>query len=494
MQSIAKCLGLPILAIPPPLMTVLKIHDTLSGKSAPVIPSDGQTLRFYCCGPTVYGPAHIGNFRTFISQDVMRRVIELGGTATRHVRNITDVDDKTIRDSQAAGKSLIAFTDFWTAQFHNDCEALNLLPPHIEPRATAHIPHQIAMIQELLDRDHAYQSGDGSLYFRVSSFPQYGRLSHLEERELRPGTAPSANDSDEYSKDSVADFALWKAWKPEDGENKWDSPWGMGRPGWHLECSAMALEYLGEDFDLHSGGVDLIFPHHENEIAQSCCSTHGGFARLWMHAAHLMVDGGKMSKSLGNLYTLDDLKHRGYSAAEVRYTLLSGHYRQPLNFTLHSLDSSRQALIKLARFEAALRAKALLAAPLYKDLLHHGQPGPFEAAWGVLQEDLNVPGTLGKIFGVINSTKVDQLSVEELSATFIGLHFMLAAIGIQLPDLPTTEALEIPGEILELAEQRWNAKQAKDWATADTLRKQLESLGWLIKDRKDGYDIVPVNA
>ncbi|TLD70789.1 cysteine--tRNA ligase [Phragmitibacter flavus] len=470
-------------------MTVLHLHDTLTGKNLPVTPADGSTLRFYCCGPTVYGPAHIGNFRTFINQDVMRRVLELSGTPTTHVRNITDVDDKTIRDSQAAGKTLTDFTDYWTTQFHADCNALNLLAPHVEPRATQHIPHQIAMIQTLMDRDHAYQSPDGSIYFRVSSFPNYGKLSHLDERELRPGTAPSANDSDEYSKDSVADFALWKAWKAEDGDNKWESPWGPGRPGWHLECSAMALEYLGETFDLHGGGVDLIFPHHENEIAQSCCSTNGQFARHWMHAAHLMVDGGKMSKSLGNLYTLADLGHRGFSPAVVRYTLLSGHYRQPLNFTLHSLDSSHEALQKLARFEQSLREVTSLAKPTHFQLIAHQNPGPFASAWSALLADLNVPGAIGQIFGTLNKTKIASLTPEEQHDPFLGFHFILDAIGIELPALATITESDIPAEIQSLAEQRWNAKQSKDWATSDTLRKELESKGWLIKDSKEGYTI-----
>jgi cysteinyl-tRNA synthetase len=336
----------------------LILQDTLSRTERAISPIDGKTLRFYCCGPTVYGPAHIGNFRTFIAQDVFRRVVELSGTPTLHVRNLTDVDDKTIRDSQKAGQTLIDFTESWTRKFHADCTALNALPPHIEPSAIGHIPHQVRMIETLIERGHAYTSADGSVYFRVASYADYGRLSHLEDRELRVGSATTANDSDEYTKDSLADFALWKARKPEDGANFWPSPWGEGRPGWHLECSAMILEYLGEDFDLHSGGVDLIFPHHENEIAQSCCATHGHFAHHWMHVAHLMVDGGKMSKSVGNLYTLADLETRGYTAGEVRYVLISGYYSAPLNFTFHSLDAARQALARLAKHETSLRQKA----------------------------------------------------------------------------------------------------------------------------------------
>ncbi len=461
----------------------LTLHDTLTRSDREVSPLDGKTLRFYCCGPTVYGPAHIGNFRTFVAQDVMRRVVEASGTPTLHVRNITDVDDKTIRDSLKAGQSLIEFTQGWTAKFHADCDALNLLRPHIEPSAVAHIPHQIAMIEKLIANGHAYAAADGSVYFRVSSYKDYGKLSHLEDRELRLGAseAASATDSDEYTKDSLTDFALWKARKSEDGENFWPSPWGEGRPGWHLECSAMILEYLGEDFDLHSGGVDLIFPHHENEIAQSCCSTHGKFAHHWMHVAHLMVDGGKMSKSIGNLYTLEDLAKRGYSAAEVRYVLISGHYSAPLNFTMHSLDSARQALQKLAKADKALdRGSALLPT----------NPGPFAEAWETLLKDLNIPGALGAIFGTLNKLKPAALTSDEAASTRGGLHFMLLALGVTLPPVAEDSTTEVPADIQALAQQRWDAKQAKDWAKADILRKELDAAGWIIKDSKDGFVVL----
>jgi cysteinyl-tRNA synthetase len=416
----------------------------------------------------------------------MRRVVEASGTPTLHVRNITDVDDKTIRDSQKAGQTLTDFTRGWTEKFHADCASLNLLPPQVEPSAVAHIPHQVAMIEKLIAKGHAYAAADGSVYFRVSSYKDYGRLSHLEDRELRLGAseAASATDSDEYTKDSLTDFALWKARKPEDGANYWPSPWGEGRPGWHLECSAMILEYLGEDFDLHSGGVDLIFPHHENEIAQSCCSTHGQFAHHWMHVAHLMVDGGKMSKSLGNLYTLADLQQRGYTAAEVRYVLISGHYRAPLNFTFHSLDSARQALQKLAKADKAL-------ASISPTLQPSSTPGPFQDAWETLLNDLNVPGALGGIFGVLNKLKPAAISVEEAAVARNGLHFMLGALGITLPPVLEEAAADVPADIQALAQQRWDAKQAKDWGTADTLRKELEAAGWLIKDSKEGFSVVP---
>lgn len=466
----------------------LTLHDTLSRSPRAITPLDGKTLRFYCCGPTVYGPAHIGNFRTFVAQDVFRRVIEQGGLATLHVRNLTDVDDKTIRDSQKAGQSLTDFTQYWTEKFHADCAALNLLPPHVEPSAVAHIPHQIRMIETLIERGHAYATPDGSVYFKVASFADYGRLSHLEDRELKLGasSAASTTDSDEYTKDSLADFALWKGKKAEDGPNHWPSPWGEGRPGWHLECSAMSLEYLGEDFDVHGGGVDLIFPHHENEIAQSCCATHGKFARHWFHVTHLMVDGGKMSKSLGNLYTLEDLSARGYTPAEVRYVLISGHYRTPLNFTLHSLDAARQALQKLAKFDKALSEISGRVGEVTGSA-----PGLFANAWETLNEDLNVPGALGDIFGAINKTKPSTLSKDEAAATLEGFHFLLRALGLQLPVLVDESATEVPADIADLAEKRWRAKQSKDWAAADVLRKELDAAGWIIKDSKDSYQVLP---
>lgn len=473
----------------------LTLHDTLSRTARAITPLDGKTLRFYCCGPTVYGPAHIGNFRTFVAQDVFRRVIEQGGLATLHVRNLTDVDDKTIRDSQKAGQSLTDFTRHWTEKFHADCAALNLLPPHVEPSAVAHIPHQIRMIETLIERGHAYATPDGSVYFKVASFADYGRLSHLEDRELKLGasSAASATDSDEYTKDSLADFALWKGKKAEDGPNHWPSPWGEGRPGWHLECSAMSLEYLGEDFDVHGGGVDLIFPHHENEIAQSCCATHGKFARHWFHVTHLMVDGGKMAKTLGNFYTLENLATRGYSPAEVRYVLISGHYRTPLNFTLHSLDAARQALRKMAKFDKSLREVSGLSGDVTGYEPGKGpsnEPSPFVTAWETLNDDLNVPGALGDIFGTINKTMAASLSKYRAKELLEDFHFLLSALGLKLPVLVDEAATEVPADIAELAEKRWQAKQSKDWAAADVLRKELDAAGWIIKDSKEGYQVL----
>nr|WP_319609410.1 cysteine--tRNA ligase [Oceaniferula marina] len=462
----------------------MKLHDTLTRKQRELSPIDGKTFRFYCCGPTVYGPAHIGNFRTFVMHDVFRRVLETEGTPTLHVRNITDVDDKTIRDAQASGKSLKEFTSYWTEKFHADCEALGCLPPHIEPSAIEHIPQQIAMIEQLIEKGHAYPSGDGSVYFSVSSFPEYGQLSHLDTRELDLGkTQNQRADADEYEKDSVADFVLWKSRKPEDGDNYWSSPWGDGRPGWHLECSAMIKEYLGENFDLHSGGVDLVFPHHENEIAQSRCSCGGDFAAHWFHITHLMVDGGKMSKSLGNLYTIDDLAEKGHSAMEVRYVLISGHYRKQLNFTLDSLHAAQEALQKLAKGRAALASAGGDSSNIQADI----RSSAFAPALEALNKDLNTPAALGHLFSGLKAAQ--KLSGEEAAANLAAFDSLLSALGLELPAIEEAANTDIPADIQDLAERRRQAKQNKDWAASDQLRDELAALGWTIKDNPDGYEL-----
>lgn len=463
----------------------MHLFDTLTRTNRELKPIDGETFRFYCCGPTVYGPAHIGNFRTFVMHDVFRRTLETGGMKTLHVRNITDVDDKTIRDAQAAGKTLKEFTGHWLDKFHADCAALGCLPPHIEPSAVEHIPQQIAMIEQLVENGHAYASDDGSVYFKVASFPEYGKLSRLDERELELGkTQNQRADSDEYEKDSVADFVLWKSRKPEDGENFWPSPWGDGRPGWHLECSAMIKEYLGNDFDLHSGGVDLVFPHHENEIAQSRCSCGGGFAAHWFHITHLMVDGGKMSKSLGNLYTIDDLAEKGHTAMEIRYVLISGHYRKQLNFTLESLHAAKEALAKLAKGRETLISK--LQTPNANSITDDFMV--FQPAWDALNRDLNTPAALGHLFSGLKAAQKSE--GEEAAANLAAFDALLNSLGLELPAEAVSSRLStIPPEITDLAERRWQAKQNKDWAASDQLRDELSSHGWTVKDNPDGYEL-----
>lgn len=460
----------------------MRLQDTLSRTEKTIAPIDGKTYRFYCCGPTVYGPAHIGNFRTFVLQDVFRRTLETGGTRTLHVRNITDVDDKTIRDSQATGMTLLDFTKGWTEKFHVDCDALACLPPHIEPSAIAHIPQQISMVEMLIQKGNAYASEDGSVYFKISSFPAYGRLSRLDERELDLGKTQNARaNADEYEKDSISDFVLWKARREEDGENFWDSPWGQGRPGWHLECSAMIAEYLGDSFDMHSGGVDLVFPHHENEIAQSQCACGGHFAAHWFHITHLLVDGGKMSKSLGNMYTLEDLAKKGFTAMEVRYVLIGSHYRKPLNFTLDSLSGAKEALANLAKSAAKLAEKMGS-----ETFLPSADFGTFQAAWESLNDDLNTPAALGGIFTGLR--EASKLNGAEAAAALAGLNRILKALGITLPEI-LSETISIPAAIHQLAETRWAARSNKDWASSDKLRDELSAEGWAMKDGKDSYEL-----
>ncbi len=468
---------------------MLNLYDTQSGAMKPVQAEDGKSLRFYCCGPTVYAAAHIGNFRTFVVQDVFRRVVELGGLRTKHVRNITDVDDKTIRNSQAQNTPLNEYTAKWTAKFHDDCKALNCLPPHVEPSAVGHIAEQIELVRLLMEKGHAYQSEDGSVYFRISSYADYGRLAHLDRQTLDLGkTAATRADTDEYEKDSVADFVLWKARRAEDGPNFWSSPWGEGRPGWHLECSAMSHKYLGDTFDLHSGGVDLVFPHHENEIAQSRCACGGESARHWFHVTHLLVDGAKMSKSLGNMYTLDQLQEMGYTPAALRYVLASAYYRRPLNFTLSGMKDATSALNKLARFDKALAKASGAKEPQYRELVKkQPNPGPFAAAWASLEDDLNCPEALGHVFSTMKGIKPAELSAEEATAAWMGFRLIMEALGLQLPD-PDAD-IEVPADIAAIADERWAARQAKDWGKADELRATLASHGWEMKDGKDGYKL-----
>ena len=479
-------------------MKKIQLHDTLSRKRLDLVPEDGNTFRFYCCGPTVYGPAHIGNFRAFIAQDFLRRVIELSGLKTLHVRNITDVDDKTIRESIKSGVALKDFTTGWTDQFHKDANALNLLEPHIEPSAVEHIPEQIELIQNLIDKGNAYVSEDGSVYFSVHSYSDYGKLTKIDQRDLQVGAGETANDADEYTKDNVCDFVLWKAKKSEDGDNFWQSPWGDGRPGWHLECSAMGMKYLGESFDLHAGGVDLCFPHHENEIAQSEACSGKTFARHWFHNEHLMVEGSKMSKSLGNLYTLSDIIGRGYNASELRYALLSGSYRTKINFSFDRMNEARINLQKIANI-----AYRLGGIDSYEDLCAIAvrnpiEMGAFEPCWDALLEDLNASAALGELFGVIKNLEKqlvnENLSESDKKICRQGLSVIVNAFGWILPEPDSLkQAVEVPEDVKELAEQRWQAKCDKNWSESDRLRDEVIALGWVIKDGKEGYDIESVD-
>lgn len=471
-------------------MSEVAFYNTLTRKTEPVTPTSDKVIGMYCCGPTVYAQAHIGNFRTFLNQDVMRRTLQVAGFKVIHVRNLTDIDDKTIARSIESGKGLAEFTGHWTEIFHRDCERFNMLAPQIEPKATEHIREQIEMIETLIERGYAYATEDGSVYFRVSSFDGYGKLSRLKERQLltdAQGADGTPIDSDEYERDSMADFAMWKSRKPTDGDVFWESPWGQGRPGWHLECSAMAMKYLGKHLDIHSGGVDLTFPHHENEIAQSECSCDVQFFKYWIHTAHLLVEGKKMSKSLGNMYTVDDIQAKGYAPVALRYALTSGHYRQTINFTADTLVAAQSALGRLRRFSDQILEAANLKRPrLLKEIANNKHETAswdcFTDAWALLTKDLNIPGALGAIFTAIKDKPGHEACIP--------FHKLIFALGYDLDQVELEKPkVDAPAEIKAIAQQRWEAKQAKDWAAADSLRAALTEKGWKILDRKDGYEL-----
>jgi cysteinyl-tRNA synthetase len=486
----------------------IRLFDSLSRELRELRPSqpDG-VFRFYNCGPTVYGPAHIGNFRTFVVNDVIRRVLELefGADKVCHVRNITDVDDRTIGQALKEKRPLGEITQHWTKLFHEDCAALNLLPPHVEPSATDHIAEQVAMIEGLMAKGHAYAAPDGSVYFKIGSFPEYGALSRIKERELK--VTNTAADSDH--KDSVGDFALWKAYKPEeDGDVRWPGPRGAaaGRPGWHIECSAMIRKHLGPTIDLHTGGVDLLFPHHENEIAQSECGNGAHFANHWYHSEHLLVNGTTMSKSKGNYYTLRDLVAKGYSPMAVRYALLAGHPRKQLNFTLESLHAAEKnvSAIREAIEDLGVSADVLSTRKKFDAVLTEQDRtnwGSFSKAYSELCDNLNVPSCLGEAFKAF-----DVFVLRESEGTFpppvARIEFFAAvrlfqdALGVSLKlrtdDEKPEPKPETPNNVVWLAEQRWAAKKAKDFAAADKLRAEITAAGWSMLDGKEGYKLEPL--
>ncbi len=458
----------------------MKIYNTLTQKLEEVAPLEGRTIRLYTCGPTVYNYAHIGNFRAYIFEDILRRCIKYFGLEIIQVMNLTDVDDKTIAGSRNAGVSLDIFTQKFKAAFFEDLKDLNVEPAEYYPAATDHVPEMISMIQTLLEKKYAYQSEDGSIYFSVSSFPNYGKLAHLDMAGLRPGARVQ---QDEYEKENVADFALWKAWDEKDGDVVWSAPWGRGRPGWHIECSAMATRYLGESFDMHTGGVDNIFPHHEDEIAQSEAASGKPYVKYWMHCAHLIVDGRKMSKSLGNFYTLRDIISKGHSGREVRYVLMAGHYRQALNFSFEALLAARSALQRLDEFQdrlkemsAGLRGGGEL--PDWAVIMN----AKFDAG---LADDLNISEALGALFDLVHAGNramdAKTLSNQQAAAVLEVLAKMDTVLGF----LAKPEAV-VPEQALHLLELRQQARQSKNWPEADRVRHELAALGWVIQDTPQG--------
>ena len=480
----------------------LRLFNTYSRELEEFHPLDsaGREVKMYTCGPTVYSHAHIGNFRAYLFEDLLQRHLELRGFKVRRVMNITDVDDKTIQGSRSADIPLAEFTSPFKQAFFEDLDTLRIKRADFFPEATnpSQIAAMIEMIKTLTARDLAYQAEDKSVYFRINKFPKYGQLAHFDLSELR-STGRVRND--EYDKEHVGDFALWKAWNEEDGPVRWESPWGPGRPGWHIECSAMATQLLGEQLDIHCGGVDNIFPHHEAEIAQTEGCTGKKFVRYWVHCAHLMVDGQKMAKSLGNFYTLRDLLAKGYSGREVRYALMRVHYRAPLNFTWKGMEESRQALSRIDDWVERLRAKAG-EENVRRPTSNPPPPGTGSAVASVrrptetssqfedaLNDDLNISGALGFLFETIRETN-RALDLDELNSGAAKLWLAWWNRVNSVLDIETqTGAYLIPADIAALAEARLQARLAKDWRKSDELRDQLANRGWEVRDTKDGQKI-----
>jgi len=484
----------------------LRLFNTLSGQLDPLVPSDGQTLRMYACGPTVYDYGHIGNFRTFLQVDVLRRFLKLTGVHIRHVMNITDVDDKIIRNATQAGIPIGEYTPRFVDAFFEDLESLRVQRPEQIARATEHIPRMVDLVQRLAAAGAAYQTEDGSWYFRLKAFPEYGKLSKKDLSGMEDGARV---DVDEYEKDSARDFALWKAAKP--GETAWDTPIGRGRPGWHIECSAMAMEYLGDSFDLHAGGEDLMFPHHENEIAQSETVTHKPFARHWMHVRFLLVDGRKMSKSEGNFFTLRDLLLKGYKASAIRLALISVPYRHQLNFTFDGLTEATAAIERLRTFHQRLTSSNL--PPGQNPDLQTAAKKAQEDYMAALANDLNTAEARAPIFDLVRTanTAIDhgQLFAADRDAILSVLSSFDAVFDV-IEDRdaePTRRAVEwaqqngriadIAPELLarqDLTDDEINAKVAertlakkqRNFARADQIRNELADKGILLEDSKDG--------
>jgi cysteinyl-tRNA synthetase len=489
----------------------LQLFNTLSGQIEPVFASDGNALRFYCCGPTVYDYGHIGNFRTFLHVDVLRRAARLFGLKLHHVMNITDVDDKIIRKAAEAGVSIGEWSAKFERAFFEDMDSLGVERPEAVARATENIDSMVELIQRLAAQDIAYKAEDGSWYFRIASDPEYGKLSKKDFDGIEDGARV---DVDEYDKDAARDFALWKATKP--GETSWQTPLGEGRPGWHIECSAMALKYLGESFDLHAGGEDLMFPHHENEIAQSEAATHKLFARHWFHVRFLLVEGKKMAKSEGNFYTLRDLLLKGYKASAIRFLLLSVPYRHQLNFTFDGVRESTNAIERLRTFHTRIRTgkwpqEAAQDGSL-ADLIAKGEV-QFLAALG---NDLNTAEARAAIFDVIravnsaaDAVKLTQANADSTLALLTKFDSIFAVLEdrdaeqtkaalswAKIEDRLNEAAPEVLAQFGEeslsdeqidaLVAERTQAKRQRNFARADAIRNELLGKGVLIEDSKDG--------
>jgi cysteinyl-tRNA synthetase len=459
-----------------------RLYNTLSRKVEPFSPADGETVRIYTCGPTVYRPAHLGNFRTFLFEDLLRRVIALRGWKIIQVMNLTDVDDKIIKAAHEKGISIGEVTAPVTRIFHADRTFLRVQDAELYPKATDHIPEMIAIVQRLADRKLAYKAEDGTVYFAIDGFKDYGKLSRLDTREVKAGARVLQDD---YSKENAQDFALWKAAKPEDEATgaAWDSPWGRGRPGWHLECSAMAMKYLGETLDIHGGGIDLIFPHHEDEIAQSEGSTGKLFSRFWCHGEFLLTEGAKMAKRLGNVATVQDLRDQGVPAAAFRHFVFSTHYRKQLNMSGEALEASIEGVRRIGDFAQRL-AEAKTATPELEKIAEEAEAEVSAA----LFDDLNAPIALGALFTFVRRANaeldrngVDKLALESARGAFARINSVLDVV----PDAVGPDP-ELARWVEERITARKDARSRREFAEADRIRAEIEARGVAIEDSPQG--------
>ena len=472
-------------------MHEIRFHNTLGGKLEAFTPQRSDGVRIYTCGPTVYDYAHIGNFRTFVFQDILRRFLKLRGYKLHHVMNLTDVDDRIIANAAAAGVSIRDYTEKFVHAFFDDCKTLSIEAPEHWIRATDHIEDMVKLIQRLQQNTFTYSS-EGSIYYRIAKFPNYGKLSNIDVAGIQAGARV---DVDRYEKESARDFALWKAPKP--GEHFWDTPIGKGRPGWHIECSAMAMKYLGETLDIHTGGIDLAFPHHENEIAQSEGATAKPFVRYWLHAEHLLVEGEKMSKSLGNFYTLRDLFAKGYKPSTLRLCLASVPYRRQQNFTLSGLDQATSAIERLRNFADRLKQGKFPAGKNDGMAARIARAADeFDAG---LSDDLNTARALAAVFDLLREANIamdrgefrqgDVAALQQFLATFDNVFAVLEdndAAKLQALGYGAAEGAPADAEIDKLVADRIAAKKRRDFATADRIRKELADRGIIIEDARDG--------
>ena len=450
----------------------IKFYNTFTRSLEEFTPLNKEVVNLYTCGPTVYNYPHIGNYKTFIFGDTLKRYLTYRGYNVNHIMNITDIDDKTIRDSQKNNQSLKDFTEFYTNEFFKDRDMLNIIPANSYPKATDYIDEMVTIIEKLIDKGHAYTSTDGSVYFNIDTFKNYGKLSHLDITELK-NNAKGRMDSDEYEKDSAQDFALWKAYDDTDGDVFWETSLGKGRPGWHIECTAMSIKNLGEQIDIHTGGVDNIFPHHENEIAQSEGYTDKQFVKYWMHSEWLLVNGKKMAKSAGNFYTLRDLMEKGIDPIAYRMWLATSHYRTLTNLNMDTLEGANSALRRLyGAFKALVDDGSGVAD---KDYVNR-----FTA---YMDDDLNTPQAIALLWELV---KDPNISPSDKRATLLDFDKVLGFGLDKIVDI------QVPDEVTQLVKDRQYARELKDWDLGDRLRAKINALGWDVKDTSEGPKITQI--